>query len=79
MSNPFRLNALEPSLHRSANHGLDKDDRKWLILHKTKLFRILTINYPGFFDNQCKNVDKMKYDIEVLKDLGRTYPSLTAF
>ena len=58
---------------------MSKLDRKWLILHKTKLFRIKKLNKIDFYASMSRDVSKLKYDGEILKDLRRTFPMVEAF
>lgn len=78
-SKKFRTEALDACIWRATVQGLTSQDRCWLILTKTKLRRIMKLNYEGFYWSQFKNPAKMKYDCEIEKDLKRTFPNQRAF
>ena len=50
-----------------------------MILHKTKLYRLKKLNHSNFYEQQCKNLGKLKYDGEIQKDIKRTYADVAEF
>ena len=50
-SKKFRTEALEACIWRATVKGLSSQDRCWLILSKTKLRRIMKLNYEGFYSS----------------------------
>ena len=71
--------AMEPALRQACNQGLAAGDRVWLTLFRTKLYRVMKLNYHDFYRQQSENLEKLKFDAEIQKDLTRTLPNLAFY
>ena len=77
-SKHFRL-AMEQAFKVLLTRQVCRDDRIWLFIYKTKLYRVMRLNYTNFYLQQTKKVEKLKFDSEIAKDLKRTFPEKADF
>ena len=78
-SRVFRVQAIDPAMRTACVRGLNQKDRVWFLLAKTKMYRMMKLNNIDFFKQQSQNIEKLKYDSEIKKDLQRTFPENEEF